>query len=252
MAHLAIVNAPASFTAIWAVMRPWLAKETVAKVSVLGADYRAALLGLVDAENLPTSLGGTCTCEDCGPDAQSAGSDDKGKGGVDEMGRCAYSSAGPWMVGRAERRAAWLRGERKTIGLQPGELEAFASASASRAAPSSAGEVSAAGTGIPLDAVEEDADADEGEGEGDGEGEGEGDSSQSSSPGPGTPPADADARGRQLGGAISVREDSKSVGSKHVSRDVEGLVPGAGAEGEGKQPAVVGAFGEGEAEAVTA
>ncbi|KIP05367.1 hypothetical protein PHLGIDRAFT_43261, partial [Phlebiopsis gigantea 11061_1 CR5-6] len=64
MSQLAIVNAPSSFTAIWAVMRPWLAKETVAKVNVLGHNYQSALLELVDKENLPATLGGTCTCED--------------------------------------------------------------------------------------------------------------------------------------------------------------------------------------------
>ena len=117
MAHLAIVNAPSSFTAIWAVMRPWLAKETVAKVSVLGANYQAALLDLVPAEHLPRTLGGTCTCDDCGPLAESVG--------VAEMGRCAFSSAGPWMLARAERREAWLKGERKDIGLYPGEYAKF-------------------------------------------------------------------------------------------------------------------------------
>ncbi|GJE97186.1 Sec14-like phosphatidylinositol transfer family protein [Phanerochaete sordida] len=123
MAQLAIVNAPSSFTAIWSVMRPWLAKETAAKVSVLGANYQKALLELVDAENLPETLGGTCTCAEC-----TNITPDGGEGGVAEMGRCAFSSAGPWMVGRAERRAAWLAGERKCIALEPGELEKFAAA----------------------------------------------------------------------------------------------------------------------------
>lgn len=120
MAQLAIVNAPSSFTAIWSVMRPWLAKETVAKVSVLGSNYQKALLELVDAENLPETLGGTCTCEDCTEIAL-----DDGKGGVAEMGRCAFSSAGPWMIGRKERREAWLKGERPSIALEPGDVEKF-------------------------------------------------------------------------------------------------------------------------------
>ena len=119
MSQLAIVNAPSSFTAIWAVMRPWLAKETVAKVNVLGSNYRSALLELVDEANLPATLGGTCTCEDCADAAPGA----DGKGGVAEMGRCAFSSAGPWLLGRDQRRAAWLKGERQSIALQPGEYE---------------------------------------------------------------------------------------------------------------------------------
>ncbi|KAI0699119.1 CRAL-TRIO domain-containing protein [Cytidiella melzeri] len=123
MSQLAIVNAPSSFTAIWAVMRPWLAKETVEKVSVLGSNYASTLLKLIDADSLPESLGGKCTCDECGEQ----GKDKPEVGGVEgqvEMGRCAFSSAGPWLVGRQERKAAWLRGERD-IALQPGELDKF-------------------------------------------------------------------------------------------------------------------------------
>ncbi|KAI0354930.1 CRAL/TRIO domain-containing protein [Trametes cingulata] len=102
MAQLAIVNAPRGFSTIWNVMKPWLAKETVAKVSIYGSDYRSALLELIDADALPTSLGGTCTCAD--------------------RGGCMKSNAGPWMYERRQRREAWLRGERETIALMPGEL----------------------------------------------------------------------------------------------------------------------------------
>lgn len=125
MAHLAIINAPSSFTAIWAVMRPWLAKETVEKVSVFGTNYRPALLELVDAENLPATLGGTCTCEDCDVGEAETDKDAKGKSIVAEMGRCVFSNVGPWMVGREERREKWLKGERESITLQPGEIEKF-------------------------------------------------------------------------------------------------------------------------------
>ncbi|KAH8104524.1 CRAL/TRIO domain-containing protein [Cristinia sonorae] len=89
MAQLAIVNAPSSFTTIWSFIKPWLAKETVAKVDILGSDYQSVLLDLIEAENLPSSLGGTCNCE----------------------GGCEKSNAGPWREGRQERREAWLRGE---------------------------------------------------------------------------------------------------------------------------------------------
>lgn len=137
MAQLAIVNAPSSFTTIWAIMRPWLAKETVAKVSVLGTNYHRALLELVDAENLPESLGGTCTCEDCVPQ-EGEGKAVEEEGGVAEMGRCAFSSAGPWLFGRKERRERWLKGERD-IGLHPEDLERhIAQEEASQAAETSA------------------------------------------------------------------------------------------------------------------
>ncbi|TCD65106.1 hypothetical protein EIP91_003080 [Steccherinum ochraceum] len=91
MAQLAIVNAPSSFTTIWSFIKPWLAKETVAKVDVLGTDYQSVLLDLIAAENLPAQLGGSCTT--CGADG------------------CDRSNAGPWSEGRRERRERWLRGE---------------------------------------------------------------------------------------------------------------------------------------------
>lgn len=102
MAQLAIVNAPMGFSTIWNVMKPWLAKETAAKISIYGSDYKKALLELIDPEALPTSLGGTCTCEG--------------------LGGCMKSNAGPWMHERARRREAWLNGERETTALLSGEL----------------------------------------------------------------------------------------------------------------------------------
>lgn len=80
MGQLAIINAPVTFTMIWSVVRPWLSKETAAKIDILGSDYENVLLELVDAENLPTSLGGKCTCSD--------------------VGGCHLSGAGPWQEGR--------------------------------------------------------------------------------------------------------------------------------------------------------
>lgn|SRR6266576_2169232 len=80
MGQLAIVNAPHSFTVIWNVMKPWLSKETIEKVDILGSDYQDVLLKLVDAENLPSSLGGKCKCS--------------------HAGGCQFSGEGPWLEGR--------------------------------------------------------------------------------------------------------------------------------------------------------
>ena len=81
MGQLAIVNAPSSFTVIWNVMKPWLSTETIEKVDILGSDYQSVLLKLVDADSLPSSLGGNCTCS--------------------HAGGCQFSGAGPWLEGRS-------------------------------------------------------------------------------------------------------------------------------------------------------
>ncbi|KAJ7505340.1 CRAL TRIO domain-containing protein [Mycena galericulata] len=78
MGQLAIVNAPSSFTFIWSMIKPWLSKETAEKVDILGHDYKNVLLDLIDADSLPSTLGGNCTCEE----------------------GCHLSSKGPWLDGR--------------------------------------------------------------------------------------------------------------------------------------------------------
>ena len=137
MGQLIIVNAPTSFTAIWSMIKPWLAPRTLDKILILGAnqpDQHATLLDLVAPENLPTALGGTCTCSctdaadaaaaDCKGDSDddsdidscsSGGSGGSGGGGG---GGCMLSNAGPWMDGRADRRARWLRGQIPGPGVQ--------------------------------------------------------------------------------------------------------------------------------------
>ncbi|KAM5535060.1 hypothetical protein V8D89_011288 [Ganoderma adspersum] len=101
VARLAIVNAPRGFATIWNVMKPWIAKETAQKVTILGSDYQSKLLEIIDPDALPASLGGTCTCEG--------------------LGGCMKSSAGPWMHNRGRRRELWLDGARATPALLPGE-----------------------------------------------------------------------------------------------------------------------------------
>lgn len=125
MGQLFIINAPTSFTAIWSVIRPWLAPRTLDKITILGAsqpDQHTTLLDLIPPENLPVAFGGTCTCTDAtdataasckGDSDDDTDSDSCSSGGIGGGGGggCTLSNAGPWMDGRAERRARWLRGE---------------------------------------------------------------------------------------------------------------------------------------------
>jgi hypothetical protein len=64
-----IINAPTIFTVIWAVVKQMLNKNTVAKISILGASYCTELLEEIDADNLPEKYGGNCTLnfDDNGP-----------------------------------------------------------------------------------------------------------------------------------------------------------------------------------------
>eukprot|EP00245_Coleochaete_scutata_P009293 TRINITY_DN3016_c0_g2_i1.p1 TRINITY_DN3016_c0_g2~~TRINITY_DN3016_c0_g2_i1.p1 ORF type:complete len:280 (-),score=60.65 TRINITY_DN3016_c0_g2_i1:127-966(-) len=74
LGNMLIVNAPTAFKAIWSIVKPWLDKNTRKKIEVIGSAYMPKLLDLVDAENIPEFLGGTCRC----------------------AGGCENSDAGPW------------------------------------------------------------------------------------------------------------------------------------------------------------
>lgn len=70
-----IINCGFIFKALFAIIKPFLDVKTRGKIKVFGADYKKALLEIIDKENLPTLIGGECTCE---PDG------------------CLFSEAGPW------------------------------------------------------------------------------------------------------------------------------------------------------------
>ncbi|KAF8060624.1 ALAAT2 [Scenedesmus sp. PABB004] len=67
---LFMINTPFIFRGFWAVIRGFLDERTLAKIKVLGCDYRDELLALIPAENLPTLFGGASPCPelaDVGP-----------------------------------------------------------------------------------------------------------------------------------------------------------------------------------------
>jgi len=74
MGKFYIINAPWAFSAVWAVIKPWLDEVTVRKINILGGGYKDELLKQIPAENLPKEFGGACEC----------------------AGGCSMSDTGPW------------------------------------------------------------------------------------------------------------------------------------------------------------
>jgi hypothetical protein len=74
MGKFYIINAPFMFSTVWSFIKPWLDEVTVAKIDIIGSNYKDKLLAQIDAENLPKEFGGTCACP----------------------GGCSLSDAGPW------------------------------------------------------------------------------------------------------------------------------------------------------------
>jgi hypothetical protein len=72
-----LVNANFLFRGVWAVVKGFLDEKTRKKITILGKDFEPTLLGLVDAQNLPSFLGGTCDC-------------------CTTTGNCMTSNVGPW------------------------------------------------------------------------------------------------------------------------------------------------------------
>ncbi|CAN1174604.1 Phosphatidylinositol/phosphatidylcholine transfer protein SFH11 [Linum perenne] len=74
--RLYIVNAGSGFRMLWKVLKPFLDVRTLKKIYVLGESYKSELLEAVDPSNLPSFLGGSCSCS-CN-------------------GGCLFSDKGPW------------------------------------------------------------------------------------------------------------------------------------------------------------
>jgi len=77
LGRMFIVNTPFTFKAIWSFVKPFLDEKTSKKISLEGSSYQKKLLELVDKENLPAALGGSCTCSHI-------------------EGGCLFGDIGPW------------------------------------------------------------------------------------------------------------------------------------------------------------
>jgi hypothetical protein len=74
MGKFYIINAPFMFSTVWSFIKPWLDEVTVAKIDIIGSNYKDKLLAQIAADNLPKEFGGNCSCP----------------------GGCSLSDAGPW------------------------------------------------------------------------------------------------------------------------------------------------------------
>lgn len=72
-----LINTSFFFSAVWTIVKGFIDEKTRNKVNVEKSSYQKKLLEYIDAENLPTFLGGKCTCDHI-------------------EGGCFYSDIGPW------------------------------------------------------------------------------------------------------------------------------------------------------------
>ena len=85
LGKLYIINVPWSFSTVFSVIKGFLDPVMVAKISVLGSDYKIELLAQIHAQNLPKFLGGACDCQ----------------------GGCVFSDLGPWRNPEHCKPAKW-------------------------------------------------------------------------------------------------------------------------------------------------
>lgn len=72
-----LINTSFFFSAVWTIVKGFIDEKTRNKVNVEKSSYQKKLLEFINPENLPSFLGGTCTC----PEIE---------------GGCFYSDIGPW------------------------------------------------------------------------------------------------------------------------------------------------------------
>lgn len=57
---LFMINAPFTFSVLWAMIRPWIDPVTVSKFKILGSNYQAELKECIAEDQIPVEYGGTC------------------------------------------------------------------------------------------------------------------------------------------------------------------------------------------------
>ena len=77
LAKMFLINTSKFFGVVYNIVKGLIDKKTREKIEILGNDYKEKLLEYIDPENLPTFLGGNCTCPHI-------------------PGGCLYCDIGPW------------------------------------------------------------------------------------------------------------------------------------------------------------
>ena len=72
-----LINSGFFFNAVWTICKGFIDEKTRKKINIEKSGYAKKLLELVDAENLPSILGGTCQCNHI-------------------EGGCLFADIGPW------------------------------------------------------------------------------------------------------------------------------------------------------------
>jgi len=88
LGQMFIINAPMLFTSTWKLITPLLDPVTVKKIKILGTKYESEIFKVIDKENFPKFLGGTCECPEC-------------------TGGCSRTDPGPWKEEQYTKDISW-------------------------------------------------------------------------------------------------------------------------------------------------
>ena len=77
LGRMYLINTTFMFNLVFNMIKGLIDKKTLSKMRVLSDKYMDSLLELIDIENIPSFLGGTCTCSHI-------------------EGGCLFADIGPW------------------------------------------------------------------------------------------------------------------------------------------------------------